>query len=49
MDAYDALLVTSDAPEWPGGLECAAPSVIPSWVLELEAAAALRLRLLRPG
>ncbi len=36
MDAYDALLVTSDVPEWPGGLECAAPSVIPSWVLELE-------------
>ncbi len=37
MDAYDALLVTSDVPEWPGGLECEAPSVIPSWVLELEA------------
>ncbi len=36
MDAYDALLATSDVPEWPGGLECAAPSVIPSWVFELE-------------
>ncbi len=36
MDAYDALLTSSDVPEWPGGLECAAPSVIPSWVLELE-------------
>ncbi len=48
MNAYDALLVTPDAPQSLDGLECQAPSVIPSWLLELEQQRALRLRLLRP-
>ncbi len=36
MDVYDALLATPAAPEWFDGLECQAPSVIPSWLLEFE-------------
>ncbi len=49
MNAYDALLAPSDAPQWLDGLECQAPSVIPTWLLELEQQRHFGCAVLRPG